>query len=162
MAGIAAEKLAEPLPGVDLCPVVESPAAKTKRDEMGSLLNYTGTFHWQRKDADKTNLGAPEFDLSYRRLFRGVVWDKYKFARYFAPAEHHIPEDWDILVNHNDLEVYDLEADPHELDNLGADAGSQKDLILDLNAKTNALVAAEIGDDRGNDYPGPIEKYNTI
>tara|TARA_B100000315_G_scaffold260373_1_gene321216 strand:+ start:8931 stop:10514 length:1584 start_codon:yes stop_codon:yes gene_type:complete len=162
MAGISTDNLAEPLPGIDLSPAVNSPAAKTKRDEMGSLLNYTGTFHWQRKDTDKTNLGAPEFDLSYRRLFRGVVWDKYKFARYFAPAEHHIPEDWDTLVKHNDLEVYDLDADPKELDNLGADAASHKDLISDLNAKTNALIAAEIGDDRGSDYPGPIEQYNTI
>ena len=34
--------------------------------------------------------------------------------------------------------------------------------ILELNAKVNALVDAEIGVDDGSMYPGPTERYHTI
>jgi len=27
---------------------------------------------------------------------------------------------------------------------------------------TNALVAREVGEDRGGEYPGPIAQYNTL
>jgi arylsulfatase len=40
-------------------------------------------------------------------LFRGIHDGRYKFARYFKPAEHHIPKDWDTLLEHNQLELYD-------------------------------------------------------
>lgn len=157
LAGVAPEDIDESLPGVDFSSVLADPDARTERDEIGSLLNYTGTFHWQRiLDAAPDE---PQFDLTKRRMFRGIMWQNYKFTRYFAPAEHHCPEDWQTLVQNNDLELYDLSADPHELCNLAADPEAHRELIESLNVRLNTLLAREVGDDLPRDYPGPIEQY---
>ncbi|MNL48980.1 hypothetical protein D3C87_1718810 [compost metagenome] len=87
---------------------------------------------------------------------------RYKFARYFAPGEHHAPITWEQLTTHNDLELYDTRTDPEEIVNLAAQPERHKDLILRLNAMTNALIAREVGEDRGGEYPGPIAQYNTL
>src|SRR3546814_6936406 len=50
--------------------------------------------------------------LTHPGLFRGVHDGRYKFARYFAPAQHHIPRDWDTLLRYNQLELYDTQVDP--------------------------------------------------
>ena len=153
LAGIERPVLDAPWPGVDLSPVVARPAERTARDQQGSLLNYTGMYHWQRKALAPGETGPAPFDLSYLRLYRGVIWERYKFARYFAPAHHHRPENWETLLAHNDLEVYDLEADPHEIDNLGHDPWVHREIIEMLNTKTNALIDGEVGDDTGECYP---------
>ena len=38
------------------------------------------------------------------------------------PAEHHQPRDWDTLLAHNELELYDTMQDPEECNNLANDA----------------------------------------
>ena len=101
------------------------------------------------------------FDLTKRRLHRGVHDGRWKFARYFAPAQHHTPEDWETLSRLNDLELYDTEADPFELANLANDP-AQRDNILRLNAMVNALIAMEIGKDDGSEYPGDTAIYNQV
>ena len=97
-----------------------------------------------------------------RRLHRGVHDGRYKFARYFAPAQHHIPRRWRDLVAYNDLELYDTVADPDEIDNLAWRPDAHKSLIERLNAQTNALIAAEVGEDKGAEYPGPATQYDTL
>jgi len=92
-------------------------------------------------------------------LFRGIHTGRHKFVRYFRPDQHHRPEDWDTLVAHNQLELYDLQADPGEMRNLAheparVDAATRA-LILELNTRLNALVAAEVGQDLGDELPGP-------
>lgn len=100
------------------------------------------------------------FDLTKRRLHRGVHDGRYKFARYFAPAHHHTPKDWKTLDRLNDLELYDTQADPQELVNLAYDPKHRR-TVLRLNTMVNALVAREVGIDDGREYPGPTEFYNS-
>jgi hypothetical protein len=84
---------------------------------------------------------------------------RYKFARYFAPGAHHTPEDWATLLRHNQLELYDTVEDPDELVNLAATPEKHRQLLLRLNAQTNSLIAAEVGEDRGAEHPGPTFRY---
>ncbi len=97
-----------------------------------------------------------------RSIIRGVFDGRYKFGRYFKISEHHEPRDWETLVAHNDLELYDTQADPDEILNLAFKPDGEKSRILELNAKVNALIDSEIGVDDGSMYPGPTERYHTI
>ena len=54
------------------------------------------------------------------------------------------------LVEKNDLELYDLQNDPSETNNLALDLVKNKQLILTMNQKLNALIASEIGTDDGS------------
>jgi arylsulfatase len=134
------------LHGVNLAPVFADPAARTERDRRGILFDYV--------TAAGPGTPAAREGREPRNLLRGVYDGRYKFARYFALREHHIPADWATLVAHNDLELYDVAKDPDELVNLAADPEAHRELILGLNAKVNALIAAEVGADTGAIYPG--------
>lgn len=138
------------LHGVDLSPVWLGRAARTERDERGVLLNFLSA----PGPAGPTN-PAPET----RSQLRGVFDGRYKFARYFAIRQHHIPADWDTLVAHNDLELYDTHSDPDELTNLAARPQEHRELILSLNAKVNRLLATEVGADDGSIFPGGAARY---
>ncbi len=94
-----------------------------------------------------------EVNWQKRGQMRGMYDGRWKFARYFSPGEHHIPTDWENLSGRNDLELYDTKDDPDELVNL-AYQPEQRDEVLRANAKTNALIAREIGTDDGAFLPG--------
>lgn len=179
LAGLDESKVTERYPdlaGVDLSPAVNRPGARGRRDERGVLYNY-GTMlytdpaytRWMVANGHSLDLaGVISAGLHYGQflpsrenpgLFRGVHTGRYKFARYFAPAEHHIPEDWETLLAHNELELYDLEHDPDELVNLAARPQAHRDLILDLNARTNELIRTEVGADEGAEHQGPTFLY---
>ena len=169
LAGVAeAEREARfpGLPGIDLSAMIADPSAPTERDRRGHLFDYAVAYMWEPLGAfanyPKGVNGLDKvFDLTKRRLHRGVHDGRWKFARYFAPAQHHTPEDWETLERLNDLELYDTEADPNELVNLASDP-VQRDNILRLNAMVNALIAAEIGRDDGREYPGDPALYNQV
>jgi hypothetical protein len=83
-----------------------------------------------------------------------------KYARYFSPREHHRPTTWGDLIRHNDLELYDTEADPGETTNLAHDlATAPRERIEALNDSLNALIDDEIGVDDGGFLPGPSEEW---
>lgn len=173
LAGVDAAERADrhaDLVGHDLSAAATSPGARTDRDAAGILFNYEVAGGWDTGDL-KRRLSAvrsppaaplPPPSLDHRALFRGVHDGRYKFARYFAPSQHHTPGTWAQLTAHNDLELYDTRSDPDELVNLAARPESHRDLILALNARTNRLVAAEVGVDDGASLPGPTERYNQL
>lgn len=110
------------LPGVDVSALLDDPAAETERDRRGHLFDYAVAYMWELRPGAMRTPGPPDYakmyDLSKRRLHRGVHDGRWKFARYFAPAHHHTPQTWDELARLNDLELYDTHADPGELENL--------------------------------------------
>lgn len=174
LAGVTGEALADrhaDLPGHDLSAVVADPKATTAREAAGILFNYEVAGGWDTQDM-KRRLSLfrngppaqplPPPSLDNRVLFRGVHDGRYKFARYFAPSQHHTPSTWDQLVAHNDLELYDTQADPDELTNLAANPVACRELILRLNGKVNALVAAEVGTDQGESLPGSKDDFNQL
>ncbi len=168
MAGVSASEIGSRYPklvGHDLSPALQSTTDRTKRDEAGVLFDYAVTYGWTYPDvpagvSETRPLAKP--DLMLRRLHRGVHDGRYKFARYFAPAQHHIPERWEDLLAYNDLELYDTQKDPDEIVNLATEPAKHRKLIERLNAMTNALIKAEIGVDNGAEYSGPTEQYNTL
>lgn len=101
----------------------------------------------------------PTQPLNDPALFRGIHTGRYKFARYFKPSEHHKPEDWETLSGHNDLELYDLVADPNEMVNLAEGDHIDQELLLTLNKKLNDLMEIEIGEDDGREFPGEPSLY---
>jgi arylsulfatase A-like enzyme len=155
--GVSDKERAERYPflkGVNLSEVVADAKARTDRDKRGILFDYMSP------GALAGNRPLPKDPP--RMLIRGVFDGRYKFGRYFRVSEHNVPRDWESLLAHNDLELYDTRNDPDELVNLAAKPEAYKDLILTLNAKTNAIIDNEIGKDDGSIYPGPTARYNTL
>jgi arylsulfatase len=152
------------LKGVSVAPALSGQSSE--RDERGMLLNYTATLAWDvgfvetlfrgqvrgefTAEEQKRLVAGQSLDLY--ACYRGICDGRYKFARYFKPAEHHIPNDWHTLVRHNELELYDTQLDPGEVNNLGFEPDAQRDLILILNKRLNALIEKEIGVDDGSCY----------
>jgi arylsulfatase len=144
------------LHGVDVGAVVANARARTARDERGILFNY-GTPSGPLGPNGPSAASNPSVPV--RGIIRGVFDGRYKFGRYFRITEHHEPRDWETLLAHNDLELYDTQADPDEIVNLAARPEPQRARLLELNAKVNALIDSEIGSDDGSMYPGPTEPY---
>ncbi len=87
---------------------------------------------------------------SHRGAIRSVFDGRYKFSRYFSSVEFNKPETIEQLTEVNDLELFDHETDPNETGNLAADLAKNRDLILAMNAKLNAIIAKEIGAEDGS------------
>lgn len=96
-------------------------------------------------------------DLARRGAIRSVFDGRYQFSRYFSPKEHNRPDSLEALMKLNDVELYDLQADPLELRNLALDARKHGELLLAMNAKLNRLIDAEVGEDIGQMLPGGVD-----
>lgn len=92
-------------------------------------------------------------DWSLRVAIRSITDERYRFTRYFPFRAYNTPTTLDDLRAKNDLELYDLRNDPDEVVNLAYDFDANRDLIARMNAKLNALIAAEIGVDDGSFLP---------
>jgi arylsulfatase len=90
-------------------------------------------------------------DLNGKRgAIRSVFDGRYKFNRYVAPTHHNKPKTMDELVALNDLELFDHKTDPDEAVNLAADSIKNREIILAMNAKMNAIIEREVGVDDGS------------
>jgi arylsulfatase A-like enzyme len=158
------------LVGRDFSPVLTGREPLGPRSDSGALIQWTGL---ATADAEFTKgflalataSGAkakwkavvnefqfPRFTL--RSQMRGIVTERYKFARYFAVTDHHVPRDYEELLRRNDLELYDTHEDPEENHNLAQYPLENKAIILALNDKLNRLISAEVGQDMGQHLPG--------
>jgi arylsulfatase A-like enzyme len=92
-----------------------------------------------------------------KRGFLSFVFDgRYKFARYYAPANFNTPETLEQILRNNDIQLFDLTNDPLEAHNLAVDPERNKDLILRMNALLNELIAKEVGKNDGSFLPAAI------
>jgi arylsulfatase A-like enzyme len=104
--------------------------------------------------AEKTAaLLKDEPDFYERCGIRSVFDGRYRFSRYFAPLAFNTPTTYESLVANNDLELYDLHADPEEVHNLATTSSGHRDLIMAMNGVLNARLAEEVGDDDGAFLP---------
>ncbi|MEJ8812884.1 sulfatase-like hydrolase/transferase [Variovorax ureilyticus] len=101
--------------------------------------------------------GTLAADLKKRGAIRAVFDGRYQFSRYFSPRQHNRPETLDALFALNDVELYDLQRDPHELHNLALDRQRNAELLATMNAKLNRLIDAEVGEDVGQMLPPNVD-----
>jgi arylsulfatase len=178
MTNAPAEKKAaitKALPGKDFSKVLAAPAAAKTGDVRDGVLFCYNMFAYidgafmakavelmskpdgraQVQAAVKT--GALKADMMKRGAIRSVFDGRYQFTRYFSPKQHNRPASMEALFQLNDVELFDLQRDPHELDNLAMDRKKNGELMLAMNAKLNKLIDAEVGEDVGQMLPGGVD-----
>jgi arylsulfatase len=57
----------------------------------------------------------------------------------------------------NDVELFDLERDPLQRNNLALDRDRYRDLLDAMNVKLNALIDREVGEDVGQMLPANVD-----
>lgn len=155
------------LKGMDYSAIVMGQKTK-ERDEI--LVNFSNTTQGnprlekkrmlakvaEAKDGPKVSFTWPDDFIQFdtRTLGRGIITKKYKYSRWFTPGDHHMPENWSQLMGRNDLELYDIENDPLELNNLAQDPEAYKSILMMLNNNLNKLIEKEVGEDKGTYFPG--------
>jgi hypothetical protein len=96
-------------------------------------------------------------DLNKRGAIRSLFDGRYQFTRYFSPGQHNRPTSLETLLRMNDVELFDLQSDPNELGNLAIDSKKHGDLLESMNAKLNARLDTEVGEDVGQMLPRNVD-----
>ena len=96
-------------------------------------------------------------DMTKRGAVRMVYDGQYVFARYFSPKQHNRPTTLEDIYRLNDVELFDVQADPLEMKNVAGASKQHRELVVAMNEKLNGLIDAEVGEDRGQMLPGGIE-----
>jgi arylsulfatase len=172
LAGVSATRRSEfagrDLPGKDLGPVLsnaKSAGVHAAHEAVlftysalmandSGLIKVAGEAIAEGKDPKETMKAAGyQPDLKKRGSLRTVFDGRYKFSRYFAPVDRNRPATMDDLYKANDVELFDLQTDPEEAVNLGADREKNGELITAMSTKLEAAIKAEIGVDDGREMP---------
>jgi arylsulfatase len=170
LTGASAEKraaIARGLPGKDFSAVLASPAVaglRAVRD--AALFNYNmfayldGDYlhkavEFMKKGGKPAGLKATGVvpDMMKRGAVRSIFDGRHVFTRYFSPKQHNRPTTLEDLHRYNDVELFDVETDPLEMNNL-AGSKQHRELVLAMNDALNRLIDAEVGEDRGQMLPG--------
>lgn len=164
------KKASEGLKGVDFSHLLTNPeAASVQSARPAALFNFDMlsyqspvwaevTFDYMfagnvpNKDKVKYLL-EKEPNFHTRVAIRSIYDGRYRFSRYFSPLEFNLPQSLEELFAKNDVEVYDLKNDPHEVKNLALDPKKNGPLILALNQKCNEMIGKEVGVDNGSFLP---------
>jgi arylsulfatase len=171
LAGMPADRRAaivKGLPGKDFSGLLAAPdkaGLDAVRD--GALFNYNMFAYldgdYLLKAVEHLNKGGKPAelkaagivpDMRKRGAVRSVFDGRYVFARYFSPRQHNRPASLEQLYAVNDVELYDTQTDPLEINNLAAGDKPRRDLVAAMNDKLNRLIDAEVGEDRGQMLPG--------
>jgi arylsulfatase len=85
-----------------------------------------------------------------KRGFLSFVFDgRYKFGRYYAPTAFNTPRTLEEVLGNNDVQLFDLQADPEEVHNLALEPEKNHETILKMNALLNDMIAKEVGANDG-------------
>ena len=153
------------LPGHDFSPLLQTPEqAQLAAIREAVLFNYVGLWTVDPLYMIRTSrdLGeqrsVPPFsevrpDMTPRGFISFVYDGRYKFARYYAPDNFATPTTFEALTANYDLELFDLERDPDEMQSLTVEAAAHKDLIMRQNDLLNRMIAREVGDNDGSFLP---------
>ncbi|MCP4266570.1 MAG: sulfatase-like hydrolase/transferase [Candidatus Brocadiaceae bacterium] len=163
------------LPGKDISLLLDSPEnANFNALREGALYNFnmfgfidrdfiTSVGDFLADGGKPTELGKQGFkpNLKKRGAIRSICDGNFNFSRYFSPLQHNIPTTIEALFANNDVELYDLQNDPNELNNLAVNHEKHSDLLKMMNNKLNMLIAEEVGEDLGQMLPkmGDIDKW---
>ena len=104
-----------------------------------------------KQSAKILNAHPPNFNnrVGIRSVFDG----RYRFSRYFSPVQFNTPTTMEEILAKNDLELFDLQNDPNEMNNLAMDPKKNGDLIMAMNKVMNQRIAEEVGIDDGSFLP---------
>lgn len=135
------------LPGHSLLPLIDGSQEKVREASLFcfEMLSFTAIDFGKDEEGNVTRT----LNLDSRGMVRGITTDRYKFVRYFSPLDFNKPDTLDELFEHNDVQLFDIKADPEELHNLAADPETNMELILQMNALLNETIKQEIGEDGG-------------
>ena len=165
------------LPGQDFSTVLASPSsAPLDAVRPGILFNYVGLSSvdagffkglFEKLKNGGFAMTPADFtkdhpDLS-KRGFVAMTFDgRYKFARYYAPSKFNTPRTMKEILAWNDLELFDLQVDPEEKNNLALDPRQNEALILRMNALLNELMAREVGVNDGQFLPAAVRPKGNV
>ncbi len=162
-------RITRALHGKNLTPLLEKGAAAGVNElRTGSLYCFSMLAYidsdlllnvqaYLNAGGDKNKLAQQGFkpDLTKRGTIRSVFDGRYKYSRYFSPKQHNQPRTLEDIFKLNDVELFDLEVDPDEMQNLVTEPKKHGDLLLAMNDKMNALIDAEVDEpDDGSFLPG--------
>ena len=159
LTGLPEEKRAKAvkgLPGRDFSRLLSNPsAAKTHEVRQGVLYNYVGLgtvdAEYLKAVMDSQMLDSTQqpsiskAKLTKRGLVSFAFDGRYKFGRYYAPTAFNMPTTLEEILKNNDVQLFDLRTDPHEVHNLVLAPEKNRETILRMNGLLNALIASEVG-----------------